>query len=121
MGGWSKYKNRLDRLMEVELKRQACERGDDPDQVELKPWQHRDLRRTARTLMAEVGVDEFIAERCLARKIGGVHGTYNRYDYLPKKREAFDELAARIEQIVNPPAPTENVVAIAGRGRGRRR
>jgi integrase len=102
MQGWSKYKARLDRAMELELKRQASERGDDPDQVELKPWQHRDLRRTARTLMAGEGVSDFLAERCLAHAIPGVKGVYDRHEYLAEKREAFDKLAAVIERVINP-------------------
>jgi hypothetical protein len=64
--GWSKYKERLDGKMLALLRQWAATRGDDSDQVELKPWQHRDLRRTARTLMARMGVDSKIAEHALA-------------------------------------------------------
>jgi hypothetical protein len=40
------------------------------------------------------GVTRDISERCLAHVIGGVEGTYDRYDYLREKREAFDRLRA---------------------------
>jgi hypothetical protein len=54
--GWSKYKRQLDRKMLAALERQAGH------PVELKPWQHRDLRRTARSLMARIGSSGEVAE-----------------------------------------------------------
>ena len=47
LNGWSKYKDRLDGKMRHALQEQG---------VELKPWQLRDLRRTARTLMSRAGI-----------------------------------------------------------------
>jgi integrase len=93
ISGWSKFKDRLDRKMEKIL------------QTELQPWQHRDLRRTARTLMARCGVANEIAEHCLAHALPAIQATYNRYDYLREKQSAFERLAEFIEhRIVNPPA-----------------
>jgi hypothetical protein len=46
-----------------------------------KPSQHRDLRRTARTLMSRMGIDSKIAEHALAHVPPGVEKVYNRYDY----------------------------------------
>jgi hypothetical protein len=57
-------------------------------------------------------VDRNISERCLAHEIGGVEGTYDRYDYLREKRDAFERLAALVQRIVNP--PQDNVVAMTG-------
>jgi hypothetical protein len=99
--GWSKYKERLDDAMRKALQ----ERG-----VAFRPWRHRDLRRTAKTLMKQAGVSRDISERCLAHVIRGVEGVYDRYDYLREKREAFDRLAALVERIVYP--PEGNVVAL---------
>jgi hypothetical protein len=59
--------------------------------------------------MKRAGVSRDICERCLAHMIGGVEGTYDRYDYLRERREAFDRLAVRVERIVNPPS-SDNVV-----------
>jgi hypothetical protein len=50
--GWSKYKQRLDDKMLAALRQQAARAGEDADQIQLKPWQLRDLRRTARTLLS---------------------------------------------------------------------
>jgi hypothetical protein len=80
---------------------------------DIKPWQLRDLRRTARTMMTREGVSREIAERCLGHTIRGVEGIYNRYDYVREKQDAFNRLANRLERIVNP--PTDNVIDAAKR------
>jgi integrase len=48
-----------------------------------------DLRRTARTHLAALGVRREVAERCLGHKLRGVEGTYDRHDYLKERREAL--------------------------------
>jgi hypothetical protein len=112
--GWGKYKARLDGKMLEALRAQAQAEGRDPKRVELKPWQHRDLRRTARTLMAHVGVSREVAEHCLAHAMPVIERTYNRYAYLDEKRDAFEKLAAHVERIVNP-SPPANVVPLPTR------
>ena len=52
-----------------------------------------DFRRTARTHLAALGVDPFIAERCLNHKIKGVEGIYNRHDYFDERKVALNEWA----------------------------
>jgi len=101
--GWSKYKARLDGKMLALLRQWAGQRGHDPEQVALEPWQHRDLRRTARTLMSRMHIDSKVAEHCLAHSPPGVEGIYDRYSYLPQKRDAFEKLADLVERIVSPP------------------
>ena len=92
-GGWSKAKARLDRKVALN-----------------EPWQLRDLRRTARTLMSRNKVPLEIAERCLGHVMTVVRGTYDRYDYLAEKQEAFEKLSAAVESIVK----EGNVEAQAG-------
>src|SRR5262249_15980915 len=53
-------------------------------------WRLHDLRRAARSLMSRAGVAPDIAERCLAHKIGGVRGIYDRYAYYEEKARAFE-------------------------------
>ena len=60
-------------------------------------WTLHDLRRTARTLMNRAGVAEDHAERALGHVIGGVRGTYDRYEYLDEKRAAFEALAGLVD------------------------
>lgn len=57
-----------------------------------------DLRRTARTHLTALGVDRFVAERCLNHKIGGVEGVYNRHDYFDERRKALAKWAAFLEE-----------------------
>jgi hypothetical protein len=37
------------------------------------------MRRTARTHMAALGIDRFVAERALNHKVRDVEGVYNQY------------------------------------------
>jgi integrase len=73
-------------------------------------WVLHDLRRTARSLMSRAQVNPDHAERCLAHVIGGIRGTYDRYEYRDEKAHAFEKLADMIERVVNPPA--DNVVPL---------
>ncbi|HCR3555638.1 TPA: tyrosine-type recombinase/integrase [Morganella morganii] len=53
-----------------------------------------DFRRTARTHLAALGVDPFVAERCLNHRIKGVEGIYNRHDYFDERRAALTQWCA---------------------------
>jgi hypothetical protein len=111
INGWSKDKKKLDSLMRAELQRRG---------IEWNAWQLRDLRRTARTLMSRAGIGGEVAEHCVGHVMTAIRKTYDRYKYLPEKREAFDTLAAWVERLVNP--PENNVTDLdARRRRGRRR
>ena len=72
-------------------------------------WRLHDLRRTARSLMSRAGVPSEHAERCMGHIIGGVEGTYDRYDYRQEMLLAYEKLAALIASIVD---PQPNVVAM---------
>jgi integrase len=50
-----------------------------------------DLRRTARTHLAALGVRREVAERCLGHKLKGVEGTYDRHDYFNERRQALSQ------------------------------
>jgi len=77
----------------------------------VKGWTIHDLRRTARSLLSRAGISADIAERCLGHTLGGVRGTYDRYEYREEKARAFAMLAALVERIVE---PTPNVVPLRG-------
>ena len=57
----------------------------------LKPFTLHDLRRTARTHLAALGIRREVAERCLGHKIRGVEGTYDTHDYYDERREALEQ------------------------------
>ncbi|MGM3189591.1 tyrosine-type recombinase/integrase [Dickeya dadantii subsp. dieffenbachiae] len=61
-----------------------------------------DFRRTASTLLHEQGYNSDWVEKCLAHKISGVRGVYNRAEYLGQRREMLqawaDFVDAQIEE-----------------------
>jgi integrase len=60
----------------------------------LRPFTLHDLRRTARTQLAALGVRREVAERCLGHSIRGVEGTYDRHDYFKERRAALEQWTA---------------------------
>ncbi|WP_339036330.1 tyrosine-type recombinase/integrase [Bradyrhizobium symbiodeficiens] len=100
VSGWSKVKSRLDQEMRV------------PD------WRLHDLRRTAATGMAELGIAPHIVEAALNHVSGakaGVAGTYNRAQYSAEKKAALAQWATHLQKIVH--ISRDNVVALQVRGR----
>lgn len=99
-GAWlgGKVKKRLDQLSGV--------RG----------WTIHDLRRTAASSMARLGVPVHVVERVLNHASGtfkGVTGTYIRYAYLREMAEALTAWAAHIETLTG--GPQSNTAAAAER------
>jgi integrase len=90
MSGWNMFKQRFD-------ERTAALAG-----APLPEWTHHDLRRSARSLMARIGVPDHIAELCLGHKQPGIQATYNKHPYQEEKRQAFEALAAEIQRILYP-------------------
>jgi integrase len=66
---------------------------------ELPPFTLHDLRRTARTQLAELGVRGEVAEKCLNHKVRGVVGIYNTHDYYAERRDALQTWAALIVEL----------------------
>ena len=64
------------------------------------PFTPHDLRRTLRTRLAELGIQDVVAERVLAHKLQGILKVYNRYDYDKEKREALTQWENRLRVIV---------------------
>lgn len=65
----------------------------------MAPWRLHDLRRTAATGMASIGVLPHVVEAVLNHISGakaGVAGIYNRATYAREKREALDLWAAHV-------------------------
>jgi len=60
-----------------------------------------DLRRTCRSLLAEQGTPDHVAERCLNPKLKGVEGIYDRYDYFNERAEALKILSTKLNPIID--------------------
>jgi integrase len=56
-----------------------------------------DLRRTGKTKLQEIGIDEYISERCLNHKVSGVQGTYGRHDFFDERKKALQLWANYLE------------------------
>jgi integrase len=86
VSGWSKIKRRLDEAMKIPA------------------WRLHDLRRTAATGMAEIGIAPHIVEAALNHISGakaGVAGTYNRAAYAEEKRAALERWTSRVQGLVS--------------------
>ena len=66
----------------------------------IAPWRLHDLRRTAGTVMASVGVPVSTISRILNHSDGGVTKIYNRFSYADEKRDALDRWGQRLEDIL---------------------
>jgi integrase len=69
-----------------------------------KPWRLHDLRRTATTGMAELGILPHVIEAVLNHISGfkgGVAGIYNRATYAAEKKMALERWAAHIDGLVH--------------------
>jgi integrase len=107
LAGIAKAKARLDAAM---LAAARAERGKD---VTIAPWRLHDLRRTAATGMADLGVQPHIIEAVLNHISGhkaGVAGIYNRSAYAEEKRTALERWAAHVEGIASDKAA--NVITL---------
>jgi integrase len=77
--------------------------------VPLAPWRLHDLRRTAATRMAEIGIMPHIIEAILnhvSGHKGGVAGIYNRAAYAEQTRIALAKWADHIEALVTGKRPS---------------
>jgi integrase len=93
---WSRVKRRLDAVMNI------------------PPWRLHDLRRTAATGMAEIGIMPHVVEAALNHVSGAkasVAGVYNRAAYAPEKKAALERWAAHVEALIAG-KPATNVVTL---------
>ena len=83
----------------------------------VSDWELRDLRRTATTIMARLGVAPHVADKVLnhtAGTIKGVAAVYNRFDYRAERAAALDMLGRFVIGLVHPETAPANVVALRG-------
>ena len=69
----------------------------------MKPWSPHDLRRTARTNMARVGVSDEVGEEVMNHIKPGIVGVYNKYRYDAEKKDALLKWEALLLQILATP------------------
>lgn len=69
-----------------------------------------DLRRTLRTRLAEIGVNEIVAERVLGHKLQGMMAIYNQHPYDSEKRQALSRWESRLREILGLDEPKSKVI-----------
>lgn len=106
ISGFGRVKARIDKAAAAAREKDGAE--------PLAPWCIHDLRRTAATCMAELGVPVEHIGRVLNHAPRGVTATvYDKHTYVPEKRRALDVWASYLESIVAP-GGVENVVKLRG-------
>jgi integrase len=88
VSGYSRAKERIDHLMTAEVR---VESGD--PEAEIAPWILHDLRRSAATGMARLGVAPHVVDKILNHSSGAIRGVaavYNRHAYLDERKVALE-------------------------------
>ena len=98
--GFSKAKKRLDEEIS-RARKEANIKGDMP------AWRIHDLRRTFRTGLARFGIRPEVASKVVNHQIEGMDAIYDRYAYLPERRDALERWGAYVERLVK--GTTESV------------
>lgn len=79
----------------------------------MKPWSPHDLRRTARTNMARVGVSDEVGEEVVNHTKPGVVGVYNKYRYDNEKKDALLKWETLLLEILKAkPATTDSTAHV---------
>jgi integrase len=105
LGSFSQAKAELDKLMSKEL-------GDDVPQFCIH-----DLRRTFRTRLSELHVDERVAEMAIGHGKRGLARVYDQHEFQDEIRHALQRWADRLRSIVAPGSEPDNVVTMRKRRR----
>jgi integrase len=66
----------------------------------IKPWTPHDLRRTGRTALSALGVEDKIAERVINHKPARIKRVYDRYEYFKEKKDALTRWEQHLSNII---------------------
>jgi integrase len=87
INGFSKAKTRIDKLSGV------------------AGWKIHDLRRTMRTHLSALPVQDLVRELVIAHAKPGLHKVYDQHAYQDEKRHCLELWEKRLAPIVEPPPP----------------
>jgi integrase len=71
------------------------------DDLGLEPFTPHDLRRTAASQMAGMGISRIVISRILNHAESGITAVYDRYGYDCEKLEALEALAGKLMEIID--------------------
>lgn len=103
ISGFSKFKARLDRVALEVAQEDAEKAGESPADVKpLEAWRLHDLRRTAVTGLARLGVKLEVIERAVnhvSESFGGIVSVYQKHTFSDEIRDALERWAAGLERV----------------------
>jgi len=85
------------------------------DQIGVGDWTPHDLRRSAATRMAALGVDRLVLSKVLNHVDRSVTGIYDTHRYVDEKRAALERWERRLKEIISGEPISAKVVALHGR------
>ncbi len=117
VSGFGRGRERLVAAMLKQLKKELVDAGagDDATSAEIAHFTLHDLRRSAATGMAGLGIAHHVVDRVLNHTAGTIRGVarvYNRYQYLDERKAALETWARHVDGLVSP--RPSNVVQLAG-------
>ena len=116
VSGFSKAKGKLDTKIMAARLQTIKDSGADPATVQpIGEWRFHDLRRTAASGMAGLGIAPHVIDRALnhiSGTIRGVAAVYNRHDYFEERRKALEAWSNFVTSLMA--RPSSNAVAFAG-------
>lgn len=102
--GFSATKRQLNRRVR-EAGEAKLDNGEEPEELpDASTWRLHDLRRTAATGMAALGVAPHVVERVLnhvSGAQGGLVGVYQRHEYRTERKAALAAWGSKVETIVS--------------------
>ncbi len=102
--GFSATKRQLNRRVR-EAGEAELDTGEEPEELpDASTWRLHDLRRTAATGMAALGVAPHVVERVLnhvSGSQGGLVGVYQRHEYRTERKAALAAWGSKVETIVS--------------------
>jgi integrase len=112
ISGFSGRKARLDAAMTAQLRELARAGGDENwASIELAPFVVHDLRRTMRSHLSALPIDDIVRELIIAHAKPGLHRTYDLHRYTDEKRHGLELWAKRLLSIVEAPE-RDNIVTL---------
>ncbi len=102
VNGFSKAKTRLDKAVAVARAKARTGKDDvEPEKEDFLPaWVLHDLRRTMRTHLSALPVEDMVRELVIAHAKTGLHKVYDQHVYQDEKRHCLDLYEKRLKGIV---------------------
>ena len=100
ISGFTKAKAQIDRAISRSRPDGNVKRSND---TLAEPWRFHDLRRTMRTHLSALPIQEIVRELVIGHRKPGLHKVYDQHAYRSEKRHAFQIWSDELYQIVENP------------------